>query len=1362
MARQSTYIKDGTVQQLDKWLITDYADGATKNLTVEDLGQFFAKTGAADPSRVGFHFTNGGVVPNTNITAVPSGTYYYEGTTTFASVSTLYISTTDLNGIDFLPISHVLNGAELKLTDISNTLSTAYGLYEVVTTDTNNDGFLILTLRHLGSHSSTGSGVDLFSTVTISAISSSGAAGITVYDDNTPGIGPHVTTVDGVNTPIDGDSFWSAGDLFFSRIVVVDPGTQTEVTQIRLFGPYDGSVWGEPVGLTGIQGFQGVGVTNFSGNQDGVATSTTATTVTVTGTDPGNPSSDPQQLGTFDIPSGVQGVQGTSISDVESDTPSPVKGDDQILTFETTDPISGTGTLPTTIKIPSGVQGDQGLFYLTLFKVVAKTDPTPSAPEGVIFNETTGFTNLPIDLWYENAQDHDSTNQSVYELRQSINPATAYDDNRNITFTAASWGAAFVAGDRGERGVQGPRGYSITGISGDTVAQGEETTVTVTLNDPNNLEDTFTVPSGVQGIQGESIAPFTPTADPSNRETDFIVLGTEGTSLSTFSIPWGEDGTDIYSQSGTPADSLGEDGDVYINSFNGDVFTKASGTWGNPTGNITGPRGLQGTSISAGSGVPLNSDGNEGDVFIDVSTGFVYNKGASVWTSVVGENLKGPQGETGNRGTSVDATYDDTAETLTVTETSYTGSTSSTTTIVDGVKITGADAGVVISKGTKVGLDQPVTFTPTADGTPDPSGAQTINVLDGNQGAQGLYQVFVYQRADSTPDEPDGGEWNPTTLAWTTLPDNWFADPSGDSTGLHVYESYALFDPANPTATLQWATPFVAGAQGATGANATLVGDGVAGVTTVPNKGDGTVGDATVTQSGNAQNIDFTFGIPQGIKGDPGTAATVDVGNTVTLSSGSTASVTNTGDTTNAVFNFGIPIGLPGAAAGFGTITAATGPIGVVETGPDTAKNLAFTIPAGERGESIEVDESATVTTATETTVTLRTTDTNTLAGTFDVQRGIQGAQGFYNAMVYTVAPNPGANVPTPDSGTGSGITTPPTHAGFTWSFTPPSTTGSEVIFISTAVFNPLTPTDALAWSQPYLASGGTGVQGPQGVQGPPGIQGPRGLRGFDGVQGVQGLYNLFIYRIAPTDSIPANIQPVLGSGIVAAPADWSFDPVSTTVPDGMSIWISSGLYNPAIPQAAIDWGLPFIASGEPGVPGPQGPAGTGIASGGTLGYALVSDGNELGSAWAEFTTGYNASHQQIGFLSNGTTILASVDLSGFTPLTPSGGGPTTSNMYSSVGTAAPTTFDITAMTDNGAATHQKSIALPYNDQSGTVEQWALIAIPNDLIGSGTVRFSAGGAFDIPPDGTLTNGTANFTGYYFQFFEAFTVIIYVD
>lgn len=67
------------------------------------------------------------------------------------------------------------------------------------------------------------------------------------------------------------------------------------------------------------------------------------------------------------------------------------------------------------------------------------------------------------------------------------------------------------------------------------------------------------------------------------------------------------------------------------------------------------------------------------------------------------------------------------------------------------------------------------------------------------------------------------------------------------------------------------------------------------------------IGSFTVNQTGNQQ-----ISLPAGAKGDPGTAATIQVGSTTTGSAGSQASVTNVGNSTNAVFNFTIPRGQPG------------------------------------------------------------------------------------------------------------------------------------------------------------------------------------------------------------------------------------------------------------------------------------------------------------------------------------------------------------------------------------------------------------------------------------------------------------------
>ena len=54
----------------------------------------------------------------------------------------------------------------------------------------------------------------------------------------------------------------------------------------------------------------------------------------------------------------------------------------------------------------------------------------------------------------------------------------------------------------------------------------------------------------------------------------------------------------------------------------------------------------------------------------------------------------------------------------------------------------------------------------------------------------------------------------------------------------------------------------------------------------------------------------------KGAKGDPGQAATINVGTVTTLPAGSDATVTNSGTTSAAVFNFGIPKGADGSGSG--------------------------------------------------------------------------------------------------------------------------------------------------------------------------------------------------------------------------------------------------------------------------------------------------------------------------------------------------------------------------------------------------------------------------------------------------------------
>ena len=152
-------------------------------------------------------------------------------------------------------------------------------------------------------------------------------------------------------------------------------------------------------------------------------------------------------------------------------------------------------------------------------------------------------------------------------------------------------------------------------------------------------------------------------------------------------------------------------------------------------------------------------------------------------------------------------------------------------------------------------------------------------------------------------------------------------------------------------------------------------------------------GDAVVNVSGDVDNLNFNFKIPnigktgpagepgaagptgpqgpqgepgpagpkgepgeigpQGPKGDPGVSVTV--GTTTTGAAGTQASVTNSGTDSDPVLNFTIPRGEKGegsATVAIGTTTtgAAGTEASVTNSGTDTSAILNFTIPRGETG----------------------------------------------------------------------------------------------------------------------------------------------------------------------------------------------------------------------------------------------------------------------------------------------------------------------------------------------------------------------------------------------------------------------------
>ena len=104
---------------------------------------------------------------------------------------------------------------------------------------------------------------------------------------------------------------------------------------------------------------------------------------------------------------------------------------------------------------------------------------------------------------------------------------------------------------------------------------------------------------------------------------------------------------------GAPAAGTGNNGDMYINSTTGDVYgPKTAGAWGAIKANIKGPTGAAGYSPQyiVAAGAPSSVTGNNGDMYINSSTGDVYGpKAAGAWGGIAC-NIKGPTGATGPQG----------------------------------------------------------------------------------------------------------------------------------------------------------------------------------------------------------------------------------------------------------------------------------------------------------------------------------------------------------------------------------------------------------------------------------------------------------------------------------------------------------------------------------------------------------------------------------------------------------------------------------------------------------------------------------------------------------------------------------------
>ena len=117
----------------------------------------------------------------------------------------------------------------------------------------------------------------------------------------------------------------------------------------------------------------------------------------------------------------------------------------------------------------------------------------------------------------------------------------------------------------------------------------------------------------------------------------------------------GVDGKTVLSGSGAPNNSLGEDGDFYIDTASSNYTMygpKIGGNWTtNPSKNLKGDAGASGSITYSGAGAPPGGTGVIGDYYIDTSSTNYTMYGPKLatgnWTGVTTLNLKGTQGAPG-------------------------------------------------------------------------------------------------------------------------------------------------------------------------------------------------------------------------------------------------------------------------------------------------------------------------------------------------------------------------------------------------------------------------------------------------------------------------------------------------------------------------------------------------------------------------------------------------------------------------------------------------------------------------------------------------------------------------------------------
>ncbi len=99
-----------------------------------------------------------------------------------------------------------------------------------------------------------------------------------------------------------------------------------------------------------------------------------------------------------------------------------------------------------------------------------------------------------------------------------------------------------------------------------------------------------------------------------------------GTATSNLGGDGGIGAATVTASAINPVDGDGVDGDYHVNTADGNVFTKAAGTWGTATSNLGGVGGIGTAAVTASAINPDDVDGVDGDYHVNTATGDVFQK----------------------------------------------------------------------------------------------------------------------------------------------------------------------------------------------------------------------------------------------------------------------------------------------------------------------------------------------------------------------------------------------------------------------------------------------------------------------------------------------------------------------------------------------------------------------------------------------------------------------------------------------------------------------------------------------------------------------------------------------------------------